>query len=61
MTVPLAAVPGMVNVFVPVNWPVSNDTPPTEPGVNAFGLDSLVTEWRIPSWFRTVTVAPGGT
>src|SRR6266568_175635 len=51
----------MVNVRVPVNCPVSKDTPLTAPGVKAFGVASLVTECTIASWFTTVTVAPGGT
>src|SRR5512142_1491794 len=62
MTVPAGALAGTVNVLVPVNVPVSNCTPPTDPGVKALSAASLVTEWGIdPSMSFTVTVAPGGT
>jgi hypothetical protein len=44
MTVPFGALEGSVKLLVPMNGPVSNETPATEPGVKAFGLASLVTE-----------------
>jgi hypothetical protein len=61
ITVPLAAFDGIEKVLEPVNAPVSKEMPLTEPGVKAFWVASLVTEWGIPSSFTTVTVWPGGT
>jgi hypothetical protein len=61
MAVPFGALMGMVNVVVPENSPVSKLTPLTDPGANARGRASLVTEWTTPSWLTTVTVPPGGT
>jgi hypothetical protein len=52
---------GIEKVAVPRNSPVSNWTPPTDPGVNMFGAASLVTECWTPSRFTTVTVEPAGT
>jgi hypothetical protein len=61
ITVPAAALDGTEKVLDPVNAPVSKEMPLTEPGVNAFMVASLVTEWGIESSFTTVTVWPGGT
>jgi hypothetical protein len=61
MTVPLGAFAGIWKLFVPENGPVSKDTPFTEPSLNVFRVDSLVTEWGIVSSLMIVTVAPGGT
>lgn len=46
MTVPFGALLGIVKLLVPVpvNGPVSNAIPLTEPALNAFWLASLVTE-----------------
>jgi hypothetical protein len=61
ITVPTAAVMGMVKVISPMNGPVSKLTPAMAPGRNAFMAASLVTECAMESMFRTVTVAPGVT
>ncbi len=43
-TVPFGAFEGSRKLLVPVNGPVSNEIPATEPNVKAFALASLVTE-----------------